>query len=257
MELLTFKMKKLLFILFLFIVTFNIKAQESGVFTDSPLFYLSGDTIKAKPGLTLPGVTSSIGAITGEDVTTALGYVPVTNARTINGKALTANISITKADLGIDTTAYLNATNINSGTLSNSRLATSVLTTSTLDTSKIPFKNRSNDFSADINISGLTKSTNFSNNEPTTITGSIIDASENNLFVCTLEESMVFDFINFPDNKWISIWITNTTDNYTVDWSGITWPANTAPTQTIGDHTDVYSFIKINSVIYGSIVQNY
>lgn len=257
MELLIFKMEKLLFILFLFIVTFNIKAQESGVFTDSPLFYLSGDTIKAKPGLTLPGVTSSIGAITGEDVTTALGYVPVTNARTINGKALTANISITKADLGIDTTAYLNATNINSGTLSNSRLASSVYTSSTLDTSRIPFKNQANNFTADIDITGVTTSTNYSNKTPTNIASNTIDGTLNNLFTKTLSGNITLSFSTLPSNKWVSVWITNTTDNYTVDWSGITWPANTAPTQTIGDHTDVYSFIKINSVIYGSIVQNY
>ena len=257
MERLIFKKKKFLLLIFLFIVTFNIKAQEAGIFTDSPLFYLSGDTIKAKPGLTLPGVTSSIGAITGEDVTTALGYTPVTNARTINGRALTANISITKADLGIDTTAYLNATNINTGTLSNSRLASSVYTSSTLDTSRIPFKNQTNNFTADINISGLTKSTNFSNNTPTTITSSTIDASENNLFIYTLEESMVFDFINLPENKWISVWITNNEPDYTVGWHNVAWPNGSAPTQSINGHTDIYSFIQINSVVYGSVVQNY
>lgn len=248
--------KILLFLLFT-LITFSIKAQDAGIFNDSPLFYLSGDTIKAKPGLTMPGVTSSIDVISGEDVTTALGYTPVTNARTINGKALTANISITKSDLGIDTTAYLNATNINTGTLSNSRLATSVYTTSTLDTSTIPFLNQKNFFTNDLDITGITKSTNYVNKAPTVIDTDIINGSVNNLFTLSLYDNVSLTITSLPANKWISVWITNNTDNFTVTWTGITWPNGIEPVQSVGDHTDIYSFININSVIYGSVVSNY
>lgn len=44
---------KITFIFFLFLISSNIKAQDAGVLTDSPLFYLKGDTIKSKPGLIL------------------------------------------------------------------------------------------------------------------------------------------------------------------------------------------------------------
>lgn len=44
---------KIFFIFFLFLISSNIKAQDAGVLTDSPLFYLKGDTIKAKQGLIL------------------------------------------------------------------------------------------------------------------------------------------------------------------------------------------------------------
>lgn len=245
--------KAIVVLLFLLICNLS-KAQD---FSDSPLFYLSGDTIKAKPGLSLPGVTSSIGAISGEDVTTALGYIPATSARTINGHPLTSNVTITKADLNIDTTAYLNATNINSGTLSNSRLASSVYTTSTLDTSTISFLNQFNNFSADVDIATKLESANYLNKAPTDLRDSVMDCSLNNLYTLYLTNNVNLYLTNMPDNKWISVWITNEVD-YTINWTNtILWPSSTPPTLTTGGKTDVYSFIQINSVIYGSVVQNY
>ena len=41
------------------------------------------------------------GEITSSNVTTALGYTPVTNARKVAGKALTADVTITKSDVGL------------------------------------------------------------------------------------------------------------------------------------------------------------
>ena len=39
--------------------------------------------------------------LTSANVTTALGYTPATNARTINGHALTANVTVSKYDVGL------------------------------------------------------------------------------------------------------------------------------------------------------------
>ncbi|MEW6506408.1 MAG: hypothetical protein AB1432_01550 [Bacteroidota bacterium] len=54
-------------------------------------------------GLFLRGDGSSFTPtyLSSSDVTTALGYTPVTNARTINGYALTSNITLTKSDIGL------------------------------------------------------------------------------------------------------------------------------------------------------------
>lgn len=41
------------------------------------------------------------GEITSSNVTTALGFTPVTNARKVAGKALTADVTITKSDVGL------------------------------------------------------------------------------------------------------------------------------------------------------------
>lgn len=53
-------------------------------------YYLRGDGTSFIPS-----------TIQSADVTSALGYTPVTNARTINGYALTSNVTLTKSDLGL------------------------------------------------------------------------------------------------------------------------------------------------------------
>jgi len=48
------------------------------------------------------------------------------------------------------------------------------------------------------------------------------------------------------------------TGNYKVTWPAtVKWSGGTAPVQTSGNHTDVYSFVQINGTVYGNVVQNY
>lgn len=154
-----------IFIVLLFLLGCNLsKAQD---FHDSPLFYLSGDTIKIKPGLSIPT------------------------------------------------------------------------------------------FATDIDITGMVESTNYINKSPTTLGDGIIDCSLNNLYTLYVDYDIDIVLTNMPDNKWITIFIENDQD-WTISWPiDIKWPSSTPPTLTIGGKTDVYSFIQINSVIYGSAVQNY
>jgi hypothetical protein len=76
-------------------------------------------------------------------------------------------------------------------------------------------------------------------------------------FYKTLAANATFTFSNVIEGKTISVAITNTASNYTVAWpAGIKWPNGIIPTQTTGARTDVYTFIRLNSVTYGAGVQN-
>lgn len=291
-------------------------------------------------------------------------------SRTINGYPLSANVTLTKADLQIDTTNYLNATNINAGTLSVSRLPSAVYTTSTLDTSTIPFQNTRNVYtkpnlyndsliatsavkftnltvtstitansfldagtgtslaitggennwngtnifsdnnSANIfeglhigdgsQLTGLAtsalvgvidisnipstvyKTTNFdtskvvTTDQVETITGqknfskistkalwstvtavtTDIDWAESNTFSKTLSADVTVTFSNTQAGQMITVVITGDA-SHTVTWPTVTWQNSaTQPTQTLSK-TDIYSFIKIGSTIYGTVAQNF
>jgi hypothetical protein len=73
----------------------------------------------------------------------------------------------------------------------------------------------------------------------------------------TLGANTTFTFSNATDGQTIVVALTNTASNYTVTWPTISWTGGVAPTQTIGAKTDVYTFIKIGSTYYGSVVQNF
>lgn len=85
-------------------------------------------------------------------------------------------------------------------------------------------------------------------------------ASGNN-FTLTLNANNTISFSNAVDGQVMTIEITNTASNFTNVWTGggltIKWPANTAPVQTVGAHTDVYTIIDSNGTYYGSYVQNF
>jgi hypothetical protein len=59
----------------------------------------------------------------------ALGFTPVPNTRTVNGLALSANISLSASDIGLGNVPNIdatNATNITSGTLPDARLSSNI-----------------------------------------------------------------------------------------------------------------------------------
>lgn len=72
----------------------------------------------------------------------------------------------------------------------------------------------------------------------------------------TLGANTTFTFSNAADAKTIIIAITNTASNYTVTWPvAVDWGILGAPTQRVGAVTDIYTFVQINGVIYGSVRQ--
>lgn len=72
----------------------------------------------------------------------------------------------------------------------------------------------------------------------------------------TLSENSVFTFSNNGDGRTVVVAITNTASNYTVTFpAGIKWPGGSQPVQTTGAFTDIWTFIQMNGIIYGSVVQ--
>lgn len=240
--------------------------------------------------------------------------------RTINGQPLSANVSITKATLGIDTTKYLDAINANSGTLNINRLPTTVYnsTTGNLDTSKIVTTNQTETITGQKTMSNAANAitgyfTGYGKNidslvatkiltgtldtgrlssmvyktnnldtskivmtdQSETITGTKafssvstkalwstvevvttnIDWSLSNTFSKTLSSSPTLTFSNTQAGQMITIAITNGA-SWTITWPTITWMNGVVPVQT-PSKTDIYSFIKIGSIIYGTAAQNF
>lgn len=87
------------------------------------------------------------------------------------------------------------------------------------------------------------------------ISASAIDWNSTHLYK-TLSTNTTFTFSNATDGKTIIIAITNTASNYTVTWPTVKWANGIAPIQTIGAATDIYTFVQINGIIYGSYIQN-
>lgn len=90
------------------------------------------------------------------------------------------------------------------------------------------------------------------------ISGTSIDWATGNVFTKTLSANTTFTFSNQSSGQTIVVRITNTASNYTVTWPGsVLWSGGTAPVQTIGAKSDVYTFIHDGTSIYGSVVQNF
>ena len=92
------------------------------------------------------------------------------------------------------------------------------------------------------------------------IAASAIDWATGASFSKTLSASTAFTFSNSLPGQEIRVAITNTVANYTVTWPSsptLKWSGGVAPVQTVGAKTDVYTFVNIGGVIYGSVVQNF
>lgn len=77
------------------------------------------------------------------------------------------------------------------------------------------------------------------------------------MFSKTLSANTTFTFSNANDGDHIVVAITNTASNYTVTWPTVKWSGGSPPTETVGAKTDVITFVKFGSLIYGSPVQNF
>ncbi len=89
-----------------------------------------------------------------------------------------------------------------------------------------------------------------------TISSTAIDWATGKVFSKTLGANTTFTFSNTTDGQTIVVALTNTASNYTVTWPTVSWAGSSAPVQTTGAKTDVYTFIKIGSTFFGSYVQN-
>lgn len=92
-----------------------------------------------------------------------------------------------------------------------------------------------------------------------TISGTDIDWTVADHRYKTILGNTVFTFSNVTEAKTISVYITNVGLN-TVGWPAtIKWTGAVTPTQTanVAPRTDIYTFVQVNSIIYGSYIQNY
>lgn len=88
------------------------------------------------------------------------------------------------------------------------------------------------------------------------ISASAIDWHAGTHFTKTISGNTTFTFSNNADTLSIIVFITNT-GSFTVTWPTVSWSGGSAPTQTVGAHTDVYNFVQAGGTIYGAVVQNY
>ena len=93
---------------------------------------------------------------------------------------------------------------------------------------------------------------------PASIASSDINWATSNTYTKTLSANTTFTFSNGLTGQTINVALTNTASNYTVTWPGtVKWSGGSAPTQTTGAKTDIYTFINIGGTVYGSVVQNF
>lgn len=89
------------------------------------------------------------------------------------------------------------------------------------------------------------------------ISASEIDWSKGPSHSKTLSANTTFTFANALDGQTINVAVTNTAGNYTVAWPALQWSGGSAPTQTVGAKTDIYTFTKVGANIYGNVSANH
>ena len=84
-----------------------------------------------------------------------------------------------------------------------------------------------------------------------------IDWSSAEVFADTLNSATNYAFTNMIDGKTIVVAITNPS-SYTVTWpAAVKWPYSRTPVQSGANRTDIWTFIKVNAIVYGTVVQNF
>ncbi len=85
--------------------------------------------------------------------------------------------------------------------------------------------------------------------------GGAINCALTNNFQDTLSDNTTYEFSNFTEGQVINVVVYNSA-SYTAAWTDVVWTGAAAPTQT-ASATDIYSFIKVNGIIFGTYIQNY
>lgn len=88
-----------------------------------------------------------------------------------------------------------------------------------------------------------------------------VDWSSGNVFNYTITGNTTFSFSNDKDGQTIVLSVRNTGTNFfSGTWpSSVRWPYNgiVQPAQTSGSFTDVFTFIKMGTGIFGNVVQSF
>lgn len=110
-------------------------------------------------------------------------------------------------------------------------------------------------------VTGILPDANLPAPVATAISAADIDWSTNikkgGMYTKTLAANTTFTFSSKATGQTIVVRLTNTASNFTVTWPTVKWSGGTAPTQTIGAKSDVYTFIFDGTDVFGSAVQNF
>lgn len=176
-----------------------------------------------------------------------------TNNLTVTTDATVGNsLTVTGAVIAGDYTGSgtlltdLDASNIEIGSLDDSRLSANVA-----------LLNASNAFTGTLNTFNAVK-TKTLYSDVTTISVATIDCSLGNNFTQAITGNKTYTFTNFTAGQVVNVAITSTSGSPVVTWTGVTWSGGSQPTQTTtSGKTDLWSFIKVGSTIYGSVISNF
>lgn len=107
-----------------------------------------------------------------------------------------------------------------------------------------------------LNISGVIKSLSLAVSHDT------LFADSGMVFTKTLSANTSFKIKGLSNGQTITVAVTNTTGDYTVEWTALGglnlyWPNGDTPVQTLGDRVDLYTFQRIGDDIYAKVTQNY
>jgi hypothetical protein len=227
-------------------------------------------------------VSTGITALTGDVTASGSGSVAATiaNLAVTNGKIANSTIDLTTKVTGILPNANTTADSANtnsaivardgsgnfSATTITAALSGNASTASALAAN--PADCAANQFATTIAANGdLTCAAIAAADLPATATSAIaasdIDWSTlknvDGLYTKTLAANTTLTFSNVSAGQTVVIALTNTASNYTVTWpAAAKWSGGTAPTQTIGAKTDVYTCKAYDSTnAYCTAVQNY
>jgi hypothetical protein len=93
-----------------------------------------------------------------------------------------------------------------------------------------------------------------------TLLSTTIDWNNGNCKIKSLTANTTFNMTNTVNGEQITVIVYNSSA-YTVDWTcsdaNIVWSGGTAPVQSTGGKTDIYSFIRAGGKIYGTVAQNF
>lgn len=191
---------------------------------------VTGKLIKSATGTGIVKVTSGVFG------TAIAGDFPTLNQSTTGNAATATALAANPSDCGAGT----KATAIDaSGNLTCSAVSLTADVSGTLPAANLPAPATSAIGASDIDWSLL--------------------KNVDGLYTKTLAANTTLTFSNVTAGQTIVIAITNTASNYTLTWpAAAKWSGGTAPTQTIGAKTDVYTCKAYDSTnAYCTAVQNY
>lgn len=130
------------------------------------------------------------------------------------------------------------------------------------DSTRIAYLDKDNTFTRDMVVDSSLNVRVYKVKSVVAIADSTINCNLSNQFSKTLGATQRFVFTNFDEGQTVNVAVTNTASNYVVTWvnpAGLTikWSGGTQPVQTVGAKVDVWTFIRMGTNIYGSVVQNF